>query len=109
MDHTRERNWSNPIPCEARGCNNTNCSYAISHLDEANLSQMATEMGISYIHMDSPSNINSKLQEVQRGVVIDISDDETQGFEDTYFIFVIPLLLLLIYEFINFRRRLIVR
>ena len=106
-DWTRERDFLDPIRCEDINCMETNCNYALSQLDEDNLRQMAEDMGIEYIHMAQQSNIDNKLREIQSGIVINM-DGEAHGFADIYVIFAAPLFLLLAYELINFRRRLIV-
>ena len=71
---------------------------AISVLDEENLNAIADDMGIEYINMSKQSNIDDKLRE--------INGDKKNDYTDIYYIFVIPLVILLIWEFINYKRKL---
>ena len=77
----------------------------ISKLDENNLSNLASNMNIEYINYSNVSNINNKLDEIKNGIKYEVVDTET-GTTDYYYMFSIPLLGLLIYEFINYRREL---
>lgn len=78
---------------------------AISKIDEKNLKQIADDIGIDYIHMDRQSNIDKKLEDLKSDKFIS-SDEKTNSYVDIYYIFVIPLLLLFIFEFINYKRKL---
>lgn len=55
--------------------------------------------------MDRQSNIDDKLEELKTSKFIS-SDEKSNSYTDIYYIFVIPLLLLLIFEFINYKRKL---
>lgn len=80
---------------------------AISKIDENNLKKIASDIGIDYINMSKQSNIDKKLKEIKKEVQNKISDeDKKTSFEDIYYIFVIPLLLLVIYELINYKKKL---
>lgn len=75
---------------------------AISKIDENNLQQLADDMGVRYVHMTAQENIEDTLKEIRQAV--DISTEgggETSGYQDIYYWFVLPLLLLLIYDFIR--------
>ena len=81
---------------------------AVSKIDENNLKKVANDMGIDYIHMEKQADIDSKLKEITKELVK--TTDESQKatvYVDIYYIFAIPLVLLLIYEFINYKRRLV--
>lgn len=80
---------------------------AISKIDENNLKQIAKDMNINYIHMDKQGRINNKLREINRLVNTSISSNDKSSYDDIYFIFVIPLLILLIIELGNYRRNII--
>lgn len=86
----------------------TNYPYvdAISVIDEKNLKSVANDMGVDYINMSKQSNIDSKLKEIKNGVVKKVNKSDKSSYKDTYYFFVIPLIIILIYEFIIFKRRL---
>jgi len=79
---------------------------AISKIDENNLKKIASDMGIDYINMSKQSNINSKLKEIKAKIVNSNEGTSTKTYTDIYYVFAIPLVLLLGYEFINYRRKL---
>ena len=54
--------------------------------------------------MDNQSNIDKKLNEIKDGVNYKASKVDLSSYEDIYYIFVIPLVGLLGYEFVIFRR-----
>lgn len=83
-------------------------STAISKIDEDNLEQIASDLELEYIRMDEPSDLDPVLEEA----LSILDDDENNmeettllGYSDTYFYFVIPLALLVAYEFISVKRR----
>lgn len=77
---------------------------AVSRIDEDNLEIIADSLGVDYIHMDNQSNIDAKLEEITSGVEYKTSKVDLSSYEDIYYIFVIPLVGLLGYEFVMFRR-----
>ena len=81
-------------------------TIAASKIDESNLKKISSDMGIDYIHMQKQSDIDNKLNEIISNVERAMGDSLKSSYTDIYYIFVIPLCLLLIYEFINYRRRL---
>ena len=86
---------------------NYNKMKAISKIDEANLKQMSLDLGIDYVKMNKKDNINYKIKEIKEKV----SNSETQTekkktYQDIYYIFSIPLILLLIINFIIQKKRL---
>lgn len=78
---------------------------AISKIDEDNLEQIAEDIGIDYINMSRQSNIKSKLEDIKKGVLNSISNENKSSYTDTYYFFVIPLIILLMYELIIYKRR----
>lgn len=72
---------------------------AVSKLDEKNLKKIANDIGINYINMSKQSNINNKLKEIENLVNASFESDDKSTYDDTYYILVIPLLILLIVEF----------
>lgn len=79
---------------------------AISHMDETTLKSIAQDMGIAYIHMDTPANIDYKIQEIKQQIVNTPVSRLSHSHRDIYYVFALPLALLLIYELIFLRRRL---
>lgn len=80
---------------------------AVSKIDEKNLKKLAKDMKISYVNMNAQKNISNTLQEIRKNAVTSTEDgDETSGYKDIYYWFVLPLLLLLIYDFKVYRRAL---
>lgn len=79
---------------------------AISKLDEENLKNIAKDLNIDYINMKKQSNINSKIESIKNGVKRKTGEDVITSYDDVYYFFIIPLIGLLIYEFINLKRRL---
>lgn len=77
---------------------------AVSIIDEGNLDLVAKSLGVDYINMSKQSNLESKLADIKDGITYDFDVVDKTAYADTYYIFVVPLLGLLIYEFINFRR-----
>ena len=78
---------------------------AVSKIDESNLKKMAKDMDIDYIHMDKQSNIDSKLKSLKNNSSTSLKSVSKSSYKDTYYIFVIPLLILLIINFDKYKRR----
>ena len=76
---------------------------AISKINENNLSQLAKNMNIEYINASNTSKLNSKINEIKKGIKYN-EVTKTTGGTDYYYLFSIPLLGLFIYELINYRR-----
>ena len=80
----------------------------ISKIDEDNLKQIASDFGIDYIHMTKQSRIHSEVEELQEMIskqAVYNESDGKSGYEETYFIFVIPLILLMIFDYIYYKRK----
>lgn len=87
---------------------NYNVQPALSKIDEDNLKAIASDMGVDYIHMTSQSQINQTLATL----LLDISKVETEeskeavdGYNDTFYYFLIPLIPLLVFDFIYYKRK----
>ena len=78
---------------------------AISKIDESNLKKIAKDINIDYIHMEKQSKINNKLTEIKNIINTKTESDDKSTYDDTYYIFIIPLLILLVIEFDKFRRK----
>lgn len=81
---------------------------AVSKIDENNLKSIAKDMEIEFINMQRKSDIDSKLSEINSNLYEQVGEQKGKStYTDIYFIFVIPLLLLLVYEFINYKRKML--
>lgn len=78
---------------------------AVSKIDENNLKQIAEDMGIDYINMSKQANVRTKLNQIKQAAVHDLDDTDKMLYNDIYFIFTIPLIALLIYEFILYKKK----
>ena len=80
---------------------------AISKLNEENLKSIASEMQIPYVHVQSENAVDSILEDIREHAEVTISEGkskrsnriETQ--EDLYYIFVLPIVILLMIEMIS--------
>ena len=79
---------------------------AISRIDENNLKSVASDIGIDYIYMNDKSDIDDKIKEIEKLKVTKFENGTDNSYTDIYYIFAIPLIGMLIYEFINYKRKL---
>lgn len=82
---------------------------AISKIDEGNLKQIASDFGIDYVHMTKQSEIHDEIKKLQSLIGKQADYDEAgnkKGYVETYYFFAIPLLLLLICDYIYYKRKL---
>lgn len=81
---------------------------AISKIDEENLKQIAEDLGIDYVHMTKQSQINEEIKKLQKEIGKHGAYDENdskKGYVEIYYFFVIPLLLLLIFDYVYYKRK----
>lgn len=80
---------------------------AISKIDEQNLKSIAGDLGVDYYHMADRSSAEKIIKDIDFDNITAVSNLENAYGGDTelYFYFVIPLVLIFIYEFIYYRRR----
>lgn len=79
---------------------------AVSKLDEKNLKKIAADLGIDYVQMSKTSNINYKLNEIKKEISnSQASEQKISFYKDIYYYFAIPLVVLLIIDFIVQKRR----
>lgn len=78
---------------------------AISKLDEKNLKQLADDMGITYLQMLETSKVDATLEKIKKleqsmpkSVEKKTVTKSVTGATDLYYLFVIPLMLLMIWE-----------
>lgn len=79
---------------------------AVSKIDESNLKAIANDMGVDYINMSKQPNINSKISEIKSRYEDASSVENKNGYTDLYFVFAAPLLGLLVYEFVVYKKKL---
>lgn len=77
----------------------------ISKIDEDNLKQISKDMDIDYIQINTKKDITKKIDEILKKSNKALSDDKKSLYTDIYYIFIIPLLGMLVYEYINYRRK----
>lgn len=78
---------------------------AVSKIDEKNLKSIAKDIGADYIHMQTQNDIKDKIDEIVKDTKKDINE-KSSNYTDTYFILTVPLAVLLLYEFINYKKKL---
>lgn len=81
---------------------------ALSRIDEKNLRSMAENLGVDYVHMTEVSQIDNCLAQIRRGIESAPkvkTSDTTEGYADIYYLFVIPLLGLLVFDFLYYKNR----
>lgn len=76
---------------------------AVSKIDENNLNSIAKDLGISYIHMNNQRNLNSKLKTINKNIDSSLTTINKDNYDDTYYILIIPLLILIVLEFKKIR------
>lgn len=87
---------------------NYNEQLAISKIDEQNLKSIASDFGVDYVHMTNKNEIDNTIKNLQEKIKNLPANEDTESKEgntDIYYLFVIPLALLLIVDFINLRRK----
>lgn len=76
---------------------------AISKMNEANLKKIAEDMDLDYIHISNPKDIQSKIKELKTLASSSFQSSDKSTYEDTYYIFLIPLFLLLLFHFREYK------
>lgn len=82
-----------------------NYKPAISKIDEKNLKKIASDLGVTYQHMDRSQDIDTVVNRIRQGANTETTDKKVEGHDDIYYYFVLPLVMLLIYEVVDTRRR----
>ena len=86
--------------------NHYNQVQAISKIDEDNLKQIAGDMDVAYVHMTKQSALDDKLSEIKKEIEeLEYGKEGKRGYRDIYYFFVIPLCVLMIFDFIYYRRK----
>ncbi len=85
---------------------NNKKTTAISKIDESNLKKLASDFKIDYIQMSETSNIDYKINGIKEKVAKEQSmEEKVKSYQDIYYYFAIPLVILLIIHFIIQKRR----
>ncbi|MCI8519680.1 MAG: hypothetical protein HFJ51_06560 [Clostridia bacterium] len=77
---------------------------AISKINEKNLQKIAEDMKIDYVHMEKQSDISEKIYQIKSKVENGKDTSDMSGYDDIYYIFAIPVLGLLAYEFLKLKK-----
>lgn len=83
-----------------------NYKKAKSKINEKNLKSIANDMGLDYIHMTEQKSVYSKVNEIRRLSKSKVTSNNQSCYKDTYYLFVIPLFILLINEYREYKRSL---
>ena len=79
---------------------------AVSKIDEENLKAIAKDMDIEYINMTAENKLDTVIVNIKKDTAsLGDEDSRLDGYKDIYFIFMIPLVGMLVYEFINWKRK----
>ena len=78
---------------------------AISKMDESQLEGLAKDLDLEYIHMTDTSKIKYLVESIKNGSSLTTEKSDTISYEDTYFVYAIPLLILLGIELILLIRK----
>ncbi len=80
-----------------------NGKKAISKLDEKNLKKIASDMNVDYILIENVKDIHSKIKDIKKVTSSNFENLNKSSYEDTYYFLIIPLLLLLLYNFKEYK------
>lgn len=81
---------------------------AVSKIDEENLNSIAEDLGVDYVHMTKHSDIYSKVESIKdnmSGVITTENQDSTAGYSETYYYFLIPLIAILVFDLMYYKRK----
>lgn len=78
---------------------------AISKIDEDNLNKIASDIGIEYVHMEDKSDIDDILYNIKKEASSSVDKADSNNI-DIYYVFSIPLIILLIFEFLWYKKNL---
>jgi Ca-activated chloride channel family protein len=80
---------------------------AISYIDEDNLKSIASDMDLEYYHVEKSTTLREVLGDITDFLDEYASEGKTgvEGYAETYYWFAIPLVVLLVYDLIYYKRR----
>ena len=80
---------------------NYNKVTAISQIDENNLKQIESDLNVDYIQMNKTSNVDYKITDIKQEIANSQTEqDKINSYQDIYYYFAIPLIILFIVDFI---------
>ena len=84
----------------------SNMKTAISKIDETNLNKIASDLNIDYVQMSKTSNIDYKISNIKKQISDSLNNqDKINSYKDIYYYFAVPLVILIILDFILKMRR----
>lgn len=78
---------------------------AVSVIDEKNLKCIASDIGVKYINMNDSTNIDSTISKIKKESVSESKDGKVTGYADIYYIFAAMLVVVMMWEFVDIRRK----
>lgn len=78
---------------------------AVSVIDEKNLKSIASDIGVKYINMNDSTNIDSTISKIKKKSVFESKDGKVTGYADIYYIFAAMLVVVMMWEFVDIRRK----
>lgn len=81
---------------------------ALSKIDQDNLKQIASDFGVDYIHMEKQSDVDSLMASLKgkvENLPVEMGAQGKGGYEDIYYLFVILLVLVMVWDFVCFKMR----
>lgn len=82
-----------------------NYKDGVSKIDESNLRKIASDLGGEYVHVVNDSSIEPILNRLENQAVFVDNGDTSEIFNDTYYYFATPLLIILFILFIGIKRK----
>lgn len=80
-------------------------NQAVTKIDSENLQALSADLHIPYLYMNGEDVLAPVVEDLRADFAADPEPEYRQGYEDCYFVFVAPLVLLVSYELISLRRR----
>lgn len=77
---------------------------AISKMNEGNLKNIANDLDVTYKNANNGINVKDLVKDIKAGAMSKGTEDEAVGYRDVGTFLVIPIILILLYEFIRFRK-----
>ncbi len=79
---------------------------ALSKLNEKNLKKIASDLKVDYIHMEKMSDIDNTLKSIKQQISSSqATEEKISSYQDIYYYFAIPFVILLMIEFVLKKRR----
>lgn len=85
-----------------------NRKKAISKIDEKNLKSIASDLGVEYVHMTKQSKIKNTITSINSSIATLETEEGltgTVGYNDIYFYFAIALFVLLLIDYIYYKKK----